>query len=71
LRNLTQPAATTTFRIDPRPGMRAVTDSGSPLADLNLPRPAEVASTAASLAAAGAVAVTGWLDKHRNRRNQR
>jgi hypothetical protein len=61
----------TGFRIVPGPGMRSVTDSGTPLADLNLPRPAEAAAAAATLAAAGAVAVTGWLDKHRARREWR
>jgi hypothetical protein len=65
----------TSFRIVPGPGMRSVTESGGPLADLNLPRAAEAAATtataAATLAAAGAVAVTGWLDKHRARRDRR
>jgi hypothetical protein len=60
-----------TFRIVPEPGVRSVTESGGPLADLNLPRPAEAAAeaaaTAVTLAAAGAVAVTGWLEKHRRR----
>jgi hypothetical protein len=62
------------FRIEPAPGMRAVADSGGPLGDRNLPRPAEAAGTAAALAAGGAivaaVAVTGWLGKHRPRRDQ-
>lgn len=61
----------TSFRIVPSPGMRSVTDSGGPLGDRNLPRPAEAAATAAAVAAAGAVAVTGWLDKHRTRRDRR
>ena len=59
------------FQIVPRSGMRSVTDSGGPLGDLNLPRPAEAAATAAALTAAGAVAVTGWLEKHRARRDKR
>ncbi len=73
LRVLRPDAGTTSFRIEPEPGMRAVTDSGSPLADLNLPGPADAATAAATTAAAlaaGAVAVTGWLDKHRKRRDQ-
>ncbi len=59
------------FRIVPEPGMRSVTDSGGPFGDRNLPRPAEAAATAATLAAAGAVAVSGWLEKHRARRDRR
>jgi outer membrane lipoprotein-sorting protein len=70
LRDL-RPLDDTSFRIEPEPGMRVVTDSGGPLADRNLPRPAEAAATAATFAAAGAVALTGWLDKHRARRDQR
>jgi len=61
----------TTFRILPGPAMRSVTESGGPLADLNLPRPVEAAAAAATFAAAGAAAVTGWLDKHRARRDRR
>jgi hypothetical protein len=71
LRDLSLLDEKTSFRIVPGPGVRSVTDSGSPLADLNLPRPAEAAAAAATLAAAGAVAVTGWLDKHRARRDRR
>lgn len=71
MRDLRPPDQSTSFRIVPSPGMRSVTDSGGPLADRNLPRPAEAAATAAAIAAAGAVAVTGWLDKHRTRRSQR
>jgi hypothetical protein len=63
------------FRIEPPPGMRVVTESGGPLADLNLPRVAEAAAAGATLAiggaVAGAVAVTGWLEKHRARRADR
>ncbi len=70
LRGVVPDAGSRAFRIVPEPGMRAATDSGSPLADLNLPRPAEAATAAATLAAAGAVAITGWLDKHRQRRDQ-
>jgi hypothetical protein len=62
------------FRIEPAPGMRIVTDSGGPLGDRNLPRAAAAAGTAASLAVggaiAGAVAVTGWLEKHRAQRHE-
>ncbi|HSR84941.1 MAG TPA: hypothetical protein VLM11_12245, partial [Streptosporangiaceae bacterium] len=71
LRDLRRLDRNASFRIVPRPGMRSVTDSGGPLADRNLPRPAEAAATAAALAAAGAVAVTGWLDKQRSRRDRR
>jgi hypothetical protein len=71
LRNVGPLDEVTTFRIVPGPGMRSVTESGSPLADLNLPRPAEAAAATATLAAAGAVAVTGWLEKHRARRDRR
>jgi hypothetical protein len=59
------------FRIVPGPGMRSVTDSGGPLGDLNLPWPAEAAATTATLAAAGAVAFAGWLEKHRAKRDRR
>jgi hypothetical protein len=62
------------FRIEPAPGMRVVTDSGGPLGDRNLPRATAAAGTAASLAVggaiAGAVAVTGWLEKHRAQRHE-
>jgi hypothetical protein len=71
LRNLRPLDEKTEFRIVPGPGLRSVTDSGGPLSDMNLPRPAEAAATAGALAAAGAVAVTGWLEKHRARRDQR
>ena len=68
-------SAAADFRIEPGPGMRAVTDSGGPLSGRDLPRAAEAAGTAATLAVgtaiAGAVAVTGWLEKHRARRDQR
>jgi hypothetical protein len=60
------------FGADAAPGLRVVTDSGSLLSDLDLPRPVQAAGAAAAMAglgaAAGAVAVTGWLDKHRARR---
>jgi hypothetical protein len=65
LRDLRPLDDSTSFRIVPAPGMRSTTDSGGPFGDRNLPRPAEVAATAATLAAAGAVAFTGWLEKHR------
>ena len=75
LRDLRPLDEKTSFRIAPRSGMRSVGESGGPLGDLGLPRPAEAAATAAAtagaLAAAGAVAVTGWLDKHRARRDRR
>jgi hypothetical protein len=71
LRDLRPLDDNTSFRIVPGPGLRSVTDSGGPLGDRNLPRPAEAAATAAAFAAAGAVAVTGWLDKHRTRRDRR
>jgi hypothetical protein len=71
LRDLRPVDDDTSFRIVPGPGMRSATDSGGPLGDRSLPRPAEAAATAAALAAAGAVAVTGWLDKHRTRRDRR
>ena len=68
LRNLRPLDEHTSFRIEPRPGQRSVTDSGGPFGDRNLPSPAEAAATAATIAAAGAVAFTGWLEKHRARR---
>jgi hypothetical protein len=75
LRDLCPLDETTSFRIVPQSGMRSVTESGGPLGDLGLPRPAEAGATAAAtagaLAAAGAVAVTGWLEKHRARRDRR
>jgi len=71
LRDLTPLGEKTSFRIVPEPGMRSVTESGGPLGDLGLPRPAEAAATAGAFAAAGAVAFTGWLEKHRARRDQR
>jgi hypothetical protein len=71
LRSLRPLDEKTDFRIVPGSGMRTVTDSGGPFGDRNLPRPAEAAATAATLAAAGAVAVTGWLEKHRARRDRR
>jgi hypothetical protein len=50
--------------------MRAVTDAGGLLADQDLPAPVRAVGTAAALAAggaiAGAVAVTGWLQKRRD-----
>jgi hypothetical protein len=45
------------------PGMRAVTDTSRPLADWNLPTPVKAVGRAAALAAGGAVAVSGWLQK--------
>ena len=68
LRDLRPLDDSTSFRIVPAPGMRSTTDSGGPFGDRNLPRPPEAAATAATLAAAGAVAFTGWLEKHRARR---
>jgi hypothetical protein len=60
------------FGADAAAGLRVVTDSGSLLSDRDLPRPVQAAGAAAAVAglgaAAGAVAVTGWLDKHRARR---
>jgi hypothetical protein len=74
LRKLTAGGDDAGFRIEPAPGMRIVTASGGPLGDRNLPRAAEAAGTAASLAVggaiAGAIAVTGWLEKHRARRQE-
>jgi len=71
LRNVTVPARAADFRIDLAPGMREVTDTGGLLADRDLPTPVKAAGTAAALAAggaiAGAVAVTGWLQKRRAR----
>jgi hypothetical protein len=68
LRNIQPLGSGTTFRILPGPGMKSVTDSGGPFGDRNMPQPAEAAAQAATLAAAGAVALTGWLEKHRKRR---
>jgi hypothetical protein len=63
------------FGADAAPGVRVVTDSGGLLSDRDLPRPVQAAGAAAAVAglaaAAGAVAVTGWLDKHRSRRHPR
>ena len=60
------------FGADAAPGLRVVADSGGLLADRDLPRPVRAAGGAAAIAglgaAAGAVAITGWLDKHRSRR---
>ena len=60
------------FGADAAPGLRVVTDSGGLLSDRDLPRPVRAAGAAAAVgglgAAAAAVAVTGWLDKHRPRR---
>jgi hypothetical protein len=60
------------FGADDAAGLRVVTDSGGLLSDRDLPRPLQAAGAAAAVAglgaAAGAVAVTGWLDKHRSRR---
>ena len=71
LRNVTAAARASGFRIDRAPGMRAVTDTGGLLADRDLPAPVKAAGAAAVLAAtgaiAGAVAVTGWLQKRRAR----
>ena len=53
-------------------GLRAVADSIGPLADRDVPPALKTAGTAAAtsagIAAAGAVALTGWLEKHRPRR---
>lgn len=53
-------------------GLREVADSIGPLADRDLPSALQtagtVATTSAGVAAAGAVALTGWLEKHRPRR---
>lgn len=68
LRDLRPLDAQTSFRIEPSSRQRSVTDSGGPFGDRNLPRPAEAAATAATFAAAGAVALTGWLQKHKTRR---
>jgi hypothetical protein len=70
LRNIRPLGSGTTFRILPGPGMKSVTDSGGPFGDRNMPQPAEAAAQAATLAAAGAVALTGWLEKHRKRRER-
>jgi hypothetical protein len=67
LRNVTAPARPAGFRIDAVPGVRAVTDPGGPLADWDLPAPVKAVGSAAALAAAGAVAATGWLQKRRAR----
>jgi hypothetical protein len=60
------------FGADAAAGLRVVTDSGGLLSDWDLPRPVRAAGAAAAVAGlgtvAGAVAVTGWLDKHRPRR---
>lgn len=65
---LTDPAD---FSIDVPSGLRAVPDTGGLLADRDLPTPVKAVGTAAALAAggaiAGAVAVTGWLQKRRQR----
>jgi hypothetical protein len=70
LRNIRPLGSGTTFRILPGLGMKSVTDSGGPFGDRNMPQPAEAAAQAATLAAAGAVALTGWLEKHRKRRDR-
>ena len=60
------------FGADAAPGLREVPDTGGLLSDRNLPRPVQAAGAAAAVAGfgavAGAVAVTGWLEKHRPRR---
>lgn len=60
------------FGADAAAGLRVVADSEGVLSDRDLPAPVQAAGTAAALAVggaiAGAVAVTGWLDKHRARR---
>jgi hypothetical protein len=60
------------FGADAAPGLRVVTDSGSLMSDWDLSRPVQAAGAAAVLAAGGAavgaIAVTGWLEKHRPRR---
>ena len=70
LRDLRPAGEPSRFRITPEPGMRSVADSGGPFGDRDVPRPAEAAATAATLMAAGAVAITGWLEKHRAQRDQ-
>jgi outer membrane lipoprotein-sorting protein len=71
LRNVTASTRPADFRIDAKPGLRTVTDTGGPFADQDLPTPVKAVGTAAALAAggaiAGAVAVTGWLQKRRAR----
>jgi len=53
-------------------GLRVVADSGGLFGDRDLPAPIAAAGTAAALTVGGvivgAVAVTGWLEKHRARR---
>jgi hypothetical protein len=71
LRDLRPLDDSTNFRIMPGRGIRSVTDSGGPLGDLSLPGPAEAVATTATLAAAGAVAFAGWLEKHRIQRDRR
>jgi len=60
------------FRVEDAWGLRAVADTGGPLDDLNLPTAVQGVAAAATLAVggaiAGAVALTGWLEKHRARR---
>lgn len=74
LRDLTSHAgdAAADFRMEDVWGLRSVRDGGGLLGDRNLPAPVQAAGTVAALAAggaiAGAVAVTGWLDKLRARR---
>lgn len=70
LRDLRPAGEPSRFRVTPEPGMRSVADSGGPFGDRDVPRPAEAAATAATLMAAGAVAITGWLEKHRAPRDQ-
>jgi hypothetical protein len=57
------------FGTDAAAGLRVMTDSGGLFGDRDLPAPVQAAGTAAALAVGGAiasaVAVTGWLDKHR------
>lgn len=75
LRNLTpddNSDGTGAFGTDAAAGLRVVADSGGLFGDRDLPAPVQAAGTGAALAVggaiAGAVAVTGWLEKHRARR---
>jgi hypothetical protein len=68
LRNLTPQDSSdrpADFGPDIAAGVRVVNDPGGLFPDRNLPAPARAAATAVTVAAAGAIAVTGWLDKHR------
>jgi len=72
LRNLTAVGSSDSpgdFGLDAVAGQRVVTDSGGLLGGRNLAAPVQATKIAAALAAGGAIAVTGWLDKHRARRS--